>query len=198
MKLSLSINSTTNENYNSIFVIINRLTKYFHIISFKETYSTKQFEYIVLNKLIKYHEFFKKIISDKNKLFTSNYWKTLISLLNIKLRLFTTYHSKIDDQTKWTNQSLEQYLRHYVNKTQNNWIKLLFITQLTLNSKMSNTTKITSFFVNFEKNQICSNTKNHIYLHNQFWIEYKHWRIYTLTSIEYKKNSQNTELIKEK
>jgi hypothetical protein len=60
MKLSLSMNSTTNENYDSILVMINRLTKYFHIISFKKTYSAEQLEYIVLNKLIKYHELSKK------------------------------------------------------------------------------------------------------------------------------------------
>jgi hypothetical protein len=87
MKLSLSINLTTNESYDSILVMINYLIKYFHIISFKETYSAEQLEYIVLNKLIKYYELSKKITSDKNKLFTFNYWKTLISLLNVKLFL---------------------------------------------------------------------------------------------------------------
>ena len=49
------------------------------------------------------------------------------------------------------NQNLKQYLRHYINSTQFNWVKWLFMTQLTLNAKISNTIKITSFFVNFEK-----------------------------------------------
>ncbi len=164
MKLSLSMNSTTNENYDSILVMIDRLTKYSHIISFKKTYSAKQLKYIVLNKLIKYHELSKEIINNRNKLFTFNYWKTLISLLNVKLRLFTAYHSEIDDQTERTNQSFEQYLRHYVNKTQNNWVELLFMTQLTLNSKMSNTTKITSFFVNFEKkSNLFEHERSHLF-----------------------------------
>ena len=49
------------------------------------------------------------------------------------------------------NQSLKQYLRHYINNAQSNWVKLLFMAQLTLNVKVSNTTKVTSFFANFEK-----------------------------------------------
>ncbi len=105
----------------------------------------------------------KKIINDRDRLFTFNYWKTLISLLNVKFRLFTAYHSKIDDQIKRINQNLEQYLRHYVNKTQYNWIEILFMTQLALNSKMSNTTKITSFFVNFEKkSNLFEHEKSHL------------------------------------
>ena len=49
------------------------------------------------------------------------------------------------------NQFFEQYLRHYVNETQNNWVELLLMTQLALNFKVSNTTKKTPFFANFEK-----------------------------------------------
>jgi len=42
-------------------------------------------------------------------------------------------------------------LRHYVNNTYSNWILLLFMTQLALNAKVSNITKITLFFVNYNK-----------------------------------------------
>lgn len=150
-KLSLSMNSTTKESYDAILIMIDRLIKYSHIVPFKKEYTAEQLKYIVLNRLIRYHGLPKNIINDRDKLFTSNYWKTLIPLLDVKLRLFTAYHSKTDDQTKRMNQTLKQYLRHYVNTTQNNWVKLLFMTQLALNSKISNTTKKTPFFANFEK-----------------------------------------------
>ena len=72
-------------------------------------------------------------------------------MLKTKLKMFTTFHSQTNEQTKRVNQSLKQYLRHYINNTQSNWVKLLFMAQLTLNAKASNTTKITSFFANFGK-----------------------------------------------
>ena len=150
-KLSKLINFITKKKYDSILIIVNKLIKYFHIISFKEKYNAKQLKFLILNRLIKYQKISKIIINDKNKLFTFNYWKTFISLLETRLKLFTIYYSKTNDQIEKTNQSFEQYLRYYVNNTQTNWILFLFMTQLTLNARVSNTTKISSFFANFEK-----------------------------------------------
>ncbi len=61
------------------------------------------------------------------------------------------YHPVTNGQTERTNQSLEQYLRHYINNTHSNWVSLLSMTQLALNAKVSNTTKVTSFFANYGK-----------------------------------------------
>ena len=151
IKLSKSKNSTNEKTYDAILVMIDRLTKYCHIIFFKEIYNVEQLKYVVLNRLIRYQKISKGLINDKDKLFTFNYWKTLLLMLKTKFKMSTTFHPQINEQTKRLNQSLKQYLRHYINSTQTNWIKLLFMTQLTLNAKVSNITKTTSFFANFGK-----------------------------------------------
>ena len=150
-KLFKSKNSTTTIKYDSILMMINKLIKYSHIITFKKKFIAKQFETIILNKFIKYHEISKNIINDKNKFFTFNYWKILISLLKTRLRMSIVYHSQTNDQTKKINQNFEQYLRHYINNAQNNWISLLSMTQLIFNFKTSKTIKTTSFFANFDE-----------------------------------------------
>ncbi len=53
--------------------MINKLIKYLYIIVCKKKFITKQLRYIVLNRLIQYYDIFKKLISNKDKLFTSNY-----------------------------------------------------------------------------------------------------------------------------
>ena len=151
IKLPKSKDATMKEEYNAILVIVDWLMKYFHIVVFKEKYTAEQLKHIVMNRLIRYHRIPKKITSDRDKLFTSNYWKTLIPLLETKLRMSTAYHSEINEQTERMNQSLEQYLRHYINTAQNNWVSLLSMTQLALNFKESDTMKTSSFFVNFRK-----------------------------------------------
>ena len=150
-KLSKSKNSTNEETYDAILVMINHLIKYCHIIFFKKTDNVKQLKYVVLNRLIRYQKISKEFINDKNKLFISNYWRTLLSMLRIKFKMSTTFHFQTNEQTKRMNQSLKQYLRHYINDTQLNWIKLLFMAQLALNIKVLNITKATPFFANFEK-----------------------------------------------
>ena len=120
IKLSKLRNSTNEKTYDVILVMINRLIEYCHIIFFKKIYDVEQLKYIVLNRFIRYQEISKRLINDKDKLFISNYWKTLLSMLRIKLKMSTTFHSQTNDQTKKTNQSLKQYLRHYINNTQSN------------------------------------------------------------------------------
>ena len=73
IKLSKSRNSTNEKAYDAILVMIDRLIKYCHVVSFKETYNVEQLKYVVLNQLIKYQEISKEFINDKDKLFTFNY-----------------------------------------------------------------------------------------------------------------------------
>ena len=63
----------TKDAFNLILIIINKLTKYLHIIAFKEIYIAKQLGYIVLDRLIKYYKLLIKITNNKNKLFILNY-----------------------------------------------------------------------------------------------------------------------------
>ena len=73
IKFSKSKNSTNEEAHDAILVMIDRLTKYCHIVLFKKIYNVEQLRYIVMNKLIRYQEISKELISDKDKFFTFNY-----------------------------------------------------------------------------------------------------------------------------
>ena len=61
------------KNYDAILIMIDCLIKYFHIVFFKKKYIVEQLKYIVLNKLIRYHELLKKITNNRDKMFISNY-----------------------------------------------------------------------------------------------------------------------------
>lgn len=73
IKLSKSKNSTMKEEYDSTLIIVDKLTKYSHMIPFKEKYTAEQLKNIILDRLIHYHEIAKEIISERDQLFTSNY-----------------------------------------------------------------------------------------------------------------------------
>jgi hypothetical protein len=73
IKLPKSTNPATEDRYDSILIMINKLTKYSHIIACKEKFTAEQLRYIVLNRLIRYHDILKELTSDRDKLFTSNY-----------------------------------------------------------------------------------------------------------------------------
>ena len=77
--------------------MINKLIKYLYVIACKKKLIAKQLKYIVLNRLIRYHNILKKLTSNKDKLFTSNYLKTLLSMLKTKLKMFIIYYSIINN-----------------------------------------------------------------------------------------------------
>lgn len=151
-KLPISEDKATRVNYDMILVMVDRLTKYAHFIAASETYTAEQLGHLVMDRLVRHHGFPKVFITDRDKLFTSNYWKTLVGTLGIKHKLSTAYHPETDGQTERMNQTLEQYLRHYVNYAQDNWAALLPMAQLALNNQRSDTTRTTPFFSNFGRN----------------------------------------------
>ena len=152
VKLPKSKDPATQDAFDSIMVIVDKLTKYAIMVPFKESYKADQLAFVLLDRLIRDHGIPKSITSDRDKLFTSNYWKTLIAAIGTKLRMSTAYHPQTDRQTERANQTMEAYLRHYVNQRQDNWVSLLPIAQLAYNNKRSDTTRLTPFFANFGKN----------------------------------------------
>ena len=151
-KLPKSKDPTTIEVYDAIMVIVDRLTKYAIMLPFKEKYNAEQLVFLLLDRLIRDYSIPKSITSDRDKLFTLNYWKTLLGMIGTKLQISTIYHPQTDRQIERANQTLEIYLRHYVNKKQNNWVQLLPMAQLAYNDKLSQTTGLTPFFANYGKN----------------------------------------------
>ena len=80
--------------------------------------------------------------------FVSSFFQTLDKALDMKLHFTSGYHPEGDRQTERTNQTLEQYLQVYCNYQQDNWSKLLPLTEFTYNNTLNATTGITPFFAN--------------------------------------------------
>jgi Chromo (CHRromatin Organisation MOdifier) domain len=91
----------------------------------------------------------KGIISDRDKLFTSKFWKSLTAQLGVQRKLSTAYHPQTNGQAERLNQTLEQILRNYVNYQQNNWVELLPMAQFAYNSATQDTTGQTPFYANY-------------------------------------------------
>jgi hypothetical protein len=128
--IDLSLNKRSEQIYDFILIIIDCYTKYFKYISTKKDWTMKQFANQLFNEIFSKHEMSKSIMFNKDSLFIFNFWFNFCYHLKIKNRLNIVFHSQTDDQTKKQNQTLKQYLRIYVNYQQNNWVKLLFVTEL--------------------------------------------------------------------
>jgi len=138
--------------FDSILTIVDRLTKYTMFIPFKETTTASVLAYTILQELVSNHGLSKEFITDRDKLFTSKFWKTLTAELRINHKMLTAYHSQTDEQSEQMNQTVETYLRHYVNRNQNNWVQLLSTAQFAYNNTQNETTEETPFWANYKYN----------------------------------------------
>ena len=73
VKLLISKDPVIQEEYDTILIIVDRLTKLLYLIPFKEKYTAEQLGFIILDRLIRYHGILEALISNRDKLFTSNY-----------------------------------------------------------------------------------------------------------------------------
>ena len=144
-KATKSKDPVTGITYNLIMVIMDRFTKYLIAVPFKETHTAEQLGHLLLDRLVRDHGVLITIITDRDKLFTSNYWKTIRAAMGTKPKMSTAYHPRTDSQTERVNQVLETYLRHYINKTHSNWVQLLLVAQLAINQHRSDSTKESLF-----------------------------------------------------
>ena len=150
VKLSKFKKRVTETVYDSILIIVNQLTKYSYFLLYKKASTAEDLVYTFFRTIVTNHELSDEIISNRDKLFTSKFWKSLVNQLKIHHKLSTAYHSQTNKQTERINQTLKQYLRCYINYRQNDWISLLLVTQLTFNSVTTKIISVSSFFANYE------------------------------------------------
>jgi hypothetical protein len=82
----------TQAGYDSIWVILDKLTNVAHFIPVKMTYSRAMLAELYMSQIICLHGVPKKIVSDRGSQFTSKFWEKLHESMDTKLKFSSTYH----------------------------------------------------------------------------------------------------------
>ena len=96
---------------DTIWVIVDRLTKSAHFLAIKESDKMERLTRIYMKEVVSRHGVPVSIISDRDSRFTSHFWKSLQSALGTRLDMSTAYHPQTDGQSERTIQTLEDMLR---------------------------------------------------------------------------------------
>nr|AAT73686.1 putative polyprotein [Oryza sativa Japonica Group] len=124
----------TQGGYDSIWVVVDRLTKVARFIPVKTTYGGNKLAELYFARIVSLHGIPKKIVSDRGSQFTSHFWKKLQEELGTRLNFSTAYHPQTDGQTERLNQILEDLLRACVLDFGKTWDKSLPYAEFSYNN----------------------------------------------------------------
>ncbi|KAJ0915815.1 putative nucleotidyltransferase, Ribonuclease H [Helianthus annuus] len=119
---------------DTIWVIVDRLTKSAHFLAIKETDKFSTLADIYLKEVVSRHGVPTSIISDRDARFTSELWQAMHKSFGSRLDMSTAYHPQTDGQSERTIQTLEDMLRACVIDFGNGWEKHLLLVEFSYNN----------------------------------------------------------------
>ncbi|GJW60041.1 putative reverse transcriptase domain-containing protein [Tanacetum coccineum] len=135
----------TSSGHDSIWVIVDRLTKSAHFLAIREDYKIERLARLYINEIVARHGVPVSIISDRDSYFTSRFWQSLQKALGTRLDLSTAYHPETDGQSERTIQTLEDMLRACAIDFGGNWDTHLPLVEFSYNNSYHSSVKCAPF-----------------------------------------------------
>jgi len=136
------------EGCDQLWVVVDRFTKMAHFVPLREK-NAADLAKIFAREIWRFHGLPTDIVSDRDSRFTSEVWQELLKKLGIRPRMSTAFHPQTDRQTERLNQTIEAYLRSFVNHEQDDWVRLLPMAEFAYNNSVTMGNGISPFYANY-------------------------------------------------
>ncbi|GJS84953.1 reverse transcriptase domain-containing protein [Tanacetum coccineum] len=135
----------TSSGHDTIWVIMDRLTKSAHFLPMREDYKMERLARLYLNEIVARHGVPISIISDHDSRFTSRFWQSMQEALGTRLDMSTAYHPQTDGQSEHTIQTLEDMLRACVLDFRGSWDVHLLLVEFSYNNSYHSSVRCALF-----------------------------------------------------
>ncbi|GJV86665.1 reverse transcriptase domain-containing protein [Tanacetum coccineum] len=135
----------SSSGHDTIWVVVDRLTKSAHFLPIREDYKTEKLAKIYTNEIVARHGVPVSIISDHDGRFTSHLWQAFQKALGTRLDMSTAYHPQTDGQSERTIQTLEDMLRACVMDFGGSWDTHLPLIEFSYNNSYHTSIKCAPF-----------------------------------------------------
>ena len=137
---------------NTIWVIVDWLTKSAHFIPYRVGQSTENLGDNYIKEIVRLHGVPISIVSDRDTRFTSHFWESLQRSLETRLNFSTVYHSKTDGQSERTIETLQDMLRTCIQEFKGSWEDHLHLVEFSYNNNYQVSIKMALFEAQLEQN----------------------------------------------
>lgn len=139
----------TSNHHTTIMVVVDRLSKAAHLVPLSHPYTAKSVAAKFVEFIVKLHGVPRSIVSDRDPVFTSDFWKELWRTSGTKLCMSSAYHPQTDGQTEVVNRIIEQFLRCFVADRPKQWSFLLPWAEYWYNTTFHSSTGMSPFKATF-------------------------------------------------
>ena len=144
----LVTNLPESNGYTAIAVFMDKLTKMVHLAPCTKEVTAMEYAKLFVDHVFRLHGLPKVIISDRDPHFTGKFWKSLFDLLGIDRQFSTAFHLQTDGQSEQMIQTMENFLRPYVERRPAGWSQHLALAEFAANNDVNVAIGYTPFFLN--------------------------------------------------
>ena len=126
--------SLTGRKHDSIWVVVDRLTKLAHFLPVRTDYSLDKMAELYISEIVRLHGIPISIISDRDSRFTSRFWGKLPEDLGTRLNFSIAFHLQLDGQLKIVIQVLQDMLRSCVIDYEGSWDRHIPLVEFVYNN----------------------------------------------------------------
>lgn len=119
---------------NCIMVIVDCFSKYAHFLPLAHPFSALQVTKLFVSQIYHLHGLPLSIVSDRDKVFTSQLWQELFRLAGVSFNMSSAYHPQTDGQTERVNQCAETFLRCFISACPTKWIDWIYLAEFWYNT----------------------------------------------------------------
>ncbi|XP_039851281.1 uncharacterized protein LOC120709676 [Panicum virgatum] len=128
-----------------ILMVVDRFSKYCHFILLAHPYTAEPVAQAFFSDIVRLHGVPQSLLSDRDTIFTSAFWRELMRLMGTKLHMTTMFHPQSDGQTEAANWVIIMYLRCFTGERPRQWLLWLPWAEYTYNTAYQSSLKDTPF-----------------------------------------------------
>jgi len=133
------------DGYDAVVVFVDKMTKVTRYAPTTIKCTGEQLARLFFDNVVRHNGLPLSIVSDRDPRMTGNFWRGLMELVGVELRMSSVAHPQTDGQSERAIRTLQESLRAYASRRPSDWPYMLSALEFAYNSAVQESSGMTPF-----------------------------------------------------